>query len=174
MNNYQQAKHSDQYYQRTDAFLPVFKVLKEQICKTEDKILLMGLKGSLDMSLRTWSGTYATFISKALWEHFKKKKYEINPFELKWENRDLFDKAEGSEKNIAVWEHTLPIKQLRDNIITCTSEIELENLVKNYPGIARITREEDERLTKLKFRQSRPEGFLNCYKCKSSAKRVLI
>lgn len=37
MNNLIQSKHYDKYFERTEAFLPVFKVLKEQICKTEDK-----------------------------------------------------------------------------------------------------------------------------------------
>jgi hypothetical protein len=164
MNKLLIAKHSNKNYYITEAFLPVFKTLKEQISKTNDKILLMGLKGSLDMSLRTWSGSHATYISKRIDEHIKNNKIEINPFELKWENRNLFGKIHGSDKNIAVWEHTIPIKQLRENIIKCTSDFELETLIINYPGIAWITREEDMRLTKLKFRDSRPNGFLDCYK----------
>jgi hypothetical protein len=158
------AKHCDKFYHRTESFMPVFKILKEQITKTDDKILLMGLKGSLDMSLRTWSGSHATFVSKQLLQHLENTKNSKNPFELKWEDRNLLGKIEGSDKNIAVWEHTIPIKQLRESIIKCTSELELEYLIINYPGIAWITKEEDNRLTKLKFRDTRPHGFLECYK----------
>lgn len=158
------AKHCDKNYHMTEAFLPVFKILKEQISKTEDKILLIGLKGSLDMSLRTWSGSHSTFVSKKLLEHLENTKNNNNPFKLKWEDRNLLGRNEGSGKNIAVWEHTIPIKQLRDDIIKCKYELELECLIFNYPGIAWITREEDCRLTKLKFRDSRPHGFLDCYK----------
>lgn len=163
MANIHQTKHSNKNYHITEAFLPVFKILKEQISKTDDKILRMGLKGSLDMSLRTWSGSHPTYISKSLVEHLINNRITINPFELKWEDRNLFGKFENTDKNIAVWEHTIPIRELREKIITCSSESELELLIINYPGIAWITRDEDVRLTKLKFRDSRPNGFLKCY-----------
>ncbi len=62
----------------------------------------------------------------------------------------------------AVWEHTIPIKMFRESLISARDKRELIKKIQDYPGVAWISREENNALNK-KYKSTRPGGFLTCY-----------
>ena len=67
------------------------------------------------------------------------------------------------EHAMAVWEHTIPIKEFRESLICLKDKNLIVKTIHEYSGVAWISREEDIQLTKLGFQSKRPQGFLKCY-----------
>lgn len=148
----------------------IFVPLTEIICSFTEQIQKFKggekkqLKGGLDLTLRIFTGTHASFVSQRLAEHIKANNFEHNPFELIWEQRHLLGRIKEDKRKLpyAVWEHTIPIKMFRETLISATRKSDLLKIIEDYPGVAWITREENNELNK-KYRSSRPNGFLVCY-----------
>ncbi len=123
------------------------------------------LKGGLDIALRVFTGTHASFISKNLSNYLVNSNIDINPFDLVWEDRHKLGSIIYGNRKLpyAVWEHTIPIREFRESLILSKNESEIRHKINQYPGVAWITRDEDAALTKKKFLSVRPNGFINCY-----------
>ncbi|MDC0230462.1 hypothetical protein OAK19_00715 [Aureispira] len=122
-----------------------------------------GLKGGLDMALRILTGTHATFISESIL--IQSQKIGVNPFDLIWEQRYTMGKMLINKRkySFAVWEHTLPIREFRENLILSKNKKEIIQTINDYPGVAWISREENNKLNSLGYQRKRPFGFLKCY-----------
>ena len=123
------------------------------------------LKGGLDMSLRILTGSHVTFISEKILNRVLEKNLELNPFDLIWEQRHSMGKilVKNRKQSFAVWEHTLPIREFREKLILCQNKKEVIRTINEYPGVAWISREENNTLNSLGYQRNRPCGFLNCY-----------
>ena len=148
-------------------FISVINEYVESIQSCNNLNIEKRLKGGLDIALRIITGSHASFISKSFFEYLNIEGIKDNPFNFIWEDRLRFGKIliNNRKLGIAVWEHTIPIKEFRENLINSSSEIEISEKIKEYPGVAWITRQEDIMLSKLGYRQNRPGGFLQCYEC---------
>lgn len=149
---------------------PIFAPLTEIICAFTEQIQKFTagekkqLKGGLDLTLRIFTGTHASFVSKRLADYIKTNNIALNPFDLVWEQRYLLGRIKAEKRVLpyAVWEHTIPIKMFRESLISTRDKWELIKKIEDYPGVAWISREENNELNK-KYRSSRPGGFLKCY-----------
>ena len=123
------------------------------------------LKGGLDMALRILTGSHSSFVSEKVLDHLCNNKIDVNPFDLKWEERHQMGHViiNNREHAMAVWEHTIPIKEFRESLICLKDKNLIVKTIHEYSGVAWISREEDIQLTKLGFQSKRPQGFLKCY-----------
>lgn len=123
------------------------------------------LKGGLDMALRIITGSHVSFVSEKVVEYLNSNNIGLNPFDLVWEERHKMGLVTIKKRNysMAVWEHTIPIKEFRESLLGKQDEDEIKETLLGYPGVAWISREEDMKLTQLGFKNKRPGGFLNCY-----------
>lgn len=146
-------------------FLPIIYAYVTAIKSCTNVLYIPRLKGGLDIALRIITGSHASFVSKSLLSTMSSMNLFVDPFDLIWEDRAKFGKIEVKNRKIgiAVWEHVIPIKMLRESLIHTTSMAEIEAKIKSYPGVAWISCHEDVRLSQLGFRQSRPDGFEECY-----------
>ena len=117
------------------------------------------LKEALKDCLKKWSDQPVKMISESVYQ--LGLKYGINPFDLMWTSRYVFDK--NAAKASIVWEHTTPLNEFYQTLVKCKSQAEVELELTNYSGVCWITREEDDRLNKNKFRANRPGGWAKCY-----------
>lgn len=123
------------------------------------------LIGGLDMALRILTGSHVSFVSKQLLSDIITEKLKLNPFLLKWEQRHLMGRQDTHNqiKSFAVWEHTIPIKEFRNDLIQSISLEDIKLKIESYPGTAWITKEENKSLNKNGFMSKRPGGFIECY-----------
>lgn len=122
-----------------------------------------GLKGGIDQVLRILTGSHASFVSIELVNQLKEAQNESNPFELIWEDRHKMSIQTDHGIITPVWEHTIPINELRNKILELRTFKNVYKTLINYPGIAWITKEEDKRLIAMKLHKYRPNGFLPSY-----------
>jgi len=106
-------------------------------------------------------------VSESVLNHIELKKLNVNPFD---EQRNKMGKISWVYKNgdlrdlsFSVWEHAHTIKDMRDQLIMLDTREAIANMVYNHPGVAWISRIENEELNKKKFSRTRPGGFLKCY-----------
>lgn len=123
------------------------------------------LKGGLDMALRIVTGSHVSFVSEKVLDYLNENSIELNPFDLIWEERHKMGLVTINNRkySMAVWEHTIPIKEFRESLLRKEDRDEIIEILLGYPGVAWISREEDMKLTHLGFQTKRPGGFLNCY-----------
>lgn len=148
------------------AFIEVIKTYVNQIQNSTDKKITRPLMGGLDMALRILTGSHVTFISESVLNRIYEHKLELNPFELIWEQRHLMGQViiNNRKHSFAVWEHAVPIREFRECLILCEDNQAIIKIINEYPGVAWISREENNKLNSLGFQRKRPNGFLNCYK----------
>lgn len=147
------------------AFIEVIIAYVNQIQNSTDKKVARPLMGGLDFALRVLTGSHVTFISESVLERIQEDKLDLNPFELIWEKRKAMGQVliNNRKHSFAVWEHTLPIREFRENLILCRNKEAIIKTINEYPGVAWISREENNKLNSLGFQRKRPSGFLNCY-----------
>lgn len=123
------------------------------------------LKGGLDMALRIITGSHVSFVSEKVLEYLSENKIEVNPFDLIWEERHKMGHIilNSRKYSMAVWEHTIPIKEYRETLIRKNDKDTIIETLFEYPGVAWISREEDIKLSNLGYKTKRPGGFLQCY-----------
>lgn len=123
------------------------------------------LKGGLDTALRIITGSHASFVSEKVFDYLNENSIDVNPFDLVWEERHKMGQViiNNRKYSMAVWEHTIPIKEFRESLLTKEDKNEIKETLLGYPGVAWISREEDMKLTQLGFQTKRPYGFLDCY-----------
>jgi hypothetical protein len=134
----------------------------QEIQKSHDPIIKKQILGNFNHLIRTWSGNRAKLISKAALELFSSVKPEINPFDIRWEQRNILG-THSQRKPKIVWEHSIPVGQFIKELSTCKSFSEVETKMNLYPGVCWITREEDDALNSNGYKNSRPDGFKTCY-----------
>ena len=159
-----EVRHSDKYHTRMNSFIDVIHSYVVSIQKSP-KEYHKPLKGGLDMALRIVTGSHASFVSEKILDCLSKEKIMVNPFDLIWEDRHKMGHItlNNRKHSVAVWEHTIPIKEFRESLIKNYDKDKVKETLFEYPGVAWITREEDTKLSKLGFRTKRPGGFLKCY-----------
>jgi hypothetical protein len=147
------------------AFIEVIITYINQIQNSTDKKVTRPLMGGLDMALRILTGSHVTFISERILRRIKDDKLDLNPFELIWEQRHSMGQilVKNRKHSFAVWEHALPIREFRESLITATNKEEIIHIINEYPGVAWISREENNELNALGYQRKRPDGFLQCY-----------
>ena len=108
-------------------------------------------------------------VSKKVIEKSTLTNPKINPFDLKWPDRNkLGEVIEENKrpKSFLVWEHTTPLNELFEKLIKTECIEEINSTLENYSGVCWITRQEDDMLTKAGYRSIRPGGWGVCYeKC---------
>ncbi|WP_196887496.1 hypothetical protein [Aureivirga sp. CE67] len=163
--NIEQTKHIDKNKTLVNSFISIIQsyVIEIQNAPEENK---KALKGGLDIALRILTGSHASYVSQKVLDHLNEKNIKVNPFDLIWEQRNLMGHVEINNRkySMAVWEHTIPIKQFREELIKIKDKDLIEKAIYQYPGVAWISREEDIKLNKLGFQTKRPGGFLECYR----------
>ena len=129
------------------------------------------LKGALNYALRLYTGTHATFVSESVLRNIELQKLYVNPFKLKHEQRNMmgkmdwyFQNGKSRKMSFAVWEHADTIKDMTNLLITLNTEDAIEDALKKSPGVAWISRNENKKLNKEGYGQTRPGGALKCYK----------
>jgi len=147
------------------AFIEVIITYVNQIQKSTNRKVTRPLMGGLDFALRVLTGSHVTFISESVLQRIQEHKLDLNPFELIWEKRKAMGQVliNNRKHSFAVWEHTLPIREFRENLILCRNKEAIIKTINEYPGVAWISREENNKLNSLGFQRKRPSGFLNCY-----------
>ena len=147
------------------AFIEVIKIYVNQIQNSTDKKVTRPLKGGLDMALRILTGSHVTFISESILRRIQEHKLDLNPFDLIWEQRHSMGPIiiNNRKHSYAVWEHTTPIREFRESLISLQNKDEIAQTINKYPGVAWISREENNKLNSLGFQRKRPGGFLICY-----------
>ena len=147
------------------AFIEVIKIYVNQIQNSTDKKVTRPLMGGLDMALRILTGSHVTFISESVLHRIQQHKLKLNPFELIWEQRHAMGQVviDNRKHSFAVWEHAVPIREFRECLILCKDNQAIIKTINEYPGVAWISREENNKLNSLGFQRKRPNGFLNCY-----------
>lgn len=116
-------------------------------------------KRIMKRSIYEFSDGYPNHCSQAVWDMCLKA--DINPFELVWKDRNVFDKIDG--KSALLWEHTTPNGIFCQELYDCTSPTEIREKLANYSGVCWVTRAEDNKLNKLGYRSKRPGGWRKCY-----------
>lgn len=143
-------------------FAPLIWMAVECHNKATDAYSKKKLKEALKDCLKKWSDQPVKMISESVYQLGIKN--NINPFDLMWTNRYVFDK--NAVKASIVWEHTTPLNEFYQTLVKCKSQADIELELAKYSGVCWITREEDDRLNKNKFRANRPGGWKKCYdKC---------
>ena len=129
------------------------------------------LKGALGYALRLFTGTHATFVSESVLMNIELKKLNENPFSLNYEKRNKmgtrkwrFKNGESREMSFAVWEHANTVKDMISLLITLDNKDDVADALKKYPGVAWISRTENEKLNEKGYSKTRPGGALKCYK----------
>jgi len=129
------------------------------------------LKGALGYALRLFTGTHATFVSESILMNIELEKLNENPFSLKHEQRNKmgtikwnFKNGESREMSFAVWEHANTIKDMISLLITLDNKDDVADALKKSPGVAWISRTENEKLNEKGYSKTRPGGALKCYK----------
>ena len=97
------------------------------------------------------------YISKELWKSsLYKDKVEL--FSMRWEDR---------KKINGHYEHTTPVKIIKENLIKINDLKEAESYLKKHAIICWITNKENEELNRLGYKSKRPNGWKKAYKvCK--------
>ena len=97
------------------------------------------------------------YISKELWKSTPWKN-KIELFNKRWEDRK---KIKGH------YEHTTPVKIIKENLIKINDLKEAETYLKKHAIICWITNKENEELNRLGYKSKRPNGWKKAYeKCK--------
>jgi len=134
-----------------------------------DLYLKRKLKEGLKDTLKKWSDQPVKMVSKKVIEKSRSVTPQINPFDIKWTERnklgEVFEEKK-RPKSFLVWEHTTPLNELFEKLTSTISKEEIISNLENYSGVCWITRQEDDILTKSGYRSNRPEGWKKCYeKC---------
>lgn len=134
-----------------------------EIQQSKDPVIKTQIFGNLNHLIRVWSGDRAKLISKNALELFREIAPEINPFDARWEQRNVLGNH-GPRKPKIVWEHTIPVGQfIKEMANECFSEEDVCKKIQTYPGACWITRQEDDLLNSNGYKNSRPGGFSKCY-----------
>lgn len=160
----EESRHTHKNKHIAEAFIDVIFAYTNAIQKLpEDKS--RPLKGGLDMALRILTGSHVTFISESILRRVQEHKLDLNPFDLIWEQRHSMGPIiiNNRKHSYAVWEHTTPIREFRESLISLKNKDEIAQTINKYPGVAWISREENNKLNSLGFQKKRPGGFLTCY-----------
>lgn len=160
----EQIRHADKNDSLINSFIDVVYSYVASIQKSP-KEYHKPLKGGLDMALRIITGSHVSFVSEKLLDYLYANKIMVNPFDLIWEERHKMGHISLNSRkySMAVWEHTIPIKEFRENLIRKNDKDTIVKTLFEYPGVAWISREEDLKLSKLGYKTKRPGGFLKCY-----------
>ena len=140
-------------------FEPIIWLMVQQYNSTEVNHSRKKLKEALKDTLKKMTDWPVYLVSQSVLDLCNEK--GINPFHLLWPQRNILGKYEG--KSMLVWEHTTPLSQFFETLVSCNSIEEVGRAIENYSGVCWITREEDNRLNKI-FKQKRPNGWQSAYK----------
>ena len=159
-----QIRHADKNDSLINSFIDVVYSYVESIQKSP-KEYHKSLKGGLDMALRIITGSHVSFVSEKVLDYLSENKIIVNPFDLIWEERNQMGHITLNNRkySMAVWEHTIPIKEFRESLIKKNGRDAIIETLCEYPGVAWISREEDITLSQLGYQSKRPGGFLKCY-----------
>ena len=141
-------------------FTPVIWSLVQAYNESNDDFSQKKLKEALKDVIKKWTDQPVTMVSKKVLE--LSKKVDINPFDLMWPKREALGR-DNTGKSILVWEHTTPNKEITDIFLSCKSLNDIKKAMSNYSRVCWITRDEDNRLTSLGYKSSRPGGWKKCY-----------
>lgn len=138
-----------------------------ELQENKDPIIRSQIFGNLNHLIRVWSGDRAKLISKNALALFREIAPDINPFDARWEQRNVLGNYAPRKPKI-VWEHTIPVGQfIKEMTNECSTEGEVLDKIKTYPGACWITRQEDDALNSKGYKNTRPGGFSKCYEdCK--------
>jgi hypothetical protein len=163
--NIKDSRHSHKKKHVSDAFIDVIYAYVKAI-QSMPSDQNRPLKGGLDFALRLLTGSHATFVSESVLKRIESNKLNVNPFKLIWEDRNKMGKILLGQRNVsfAVWEHAHTIKDMRDQLIMLDTRETVAKIIYDYPGVAWISRKEDDELNTRGFSRTRPGGFLKCYK----------
>lgn len=139
-------------------FEPIIWLLVEQYHSTEVPHSKKKLKEALKDSLKKMTDWPVSKVSKSVMALCHKE--GIDPFQIMWPQRNILGKHEN--KSLLVWEHTTPLSEFFETLISCKSQAEVGVEIENYSGVCWITREEDNRLNKV-FKQNRRNGWYSAY-----------
>tara|TARA_B100002051_G_C16356856_1_gene449104 strand:+ start:61 stop:576 length:516 start_codon:yes stop_codon:yes gene_type:complete len=144
-----------------EEFSKVLFCLVEQYNNTYDEIGSR-LKESAHTMLRNWCKLQMPLLySDAAWEMVNSGRNYFEDPGLSWHSINGYGK-DGKGRSNLVFEHTTPIAEFFNELLTCKSQIEVLDKLDSYSGICWITREEKDRLTK-KYHHKRPGGWRKCY-----------
>lgn len=139
-------------------FEPIIWLMVQQYNSTEVHHSKKKLKEALKDTLKKMTDWPVSLVSESVMDLCYEK--GINPFHLLWPQRNILGKHEG--KSMLVWEHTTPLSQFFETLVSCNSLAEVGIAIENYSGVCWVTREEDNRLNK-NFKQKRPNGWQSAY-----------
>ena len=159
-----QIRHADKNDSLINSFIDVVYSYVDSIQKSP-KEYHKSLKGGLDMALRIITGSHVSFVSEKVLDYLSENKIIVNPFDLIWEERHKMGHINLNNRkySMAVWEHTIPIKEFRESLIKKNNKASVRETLFEYPGVAWISREEDIKLSQIGYQTERPGGFLKCY-----------
>ena len=103
------------------------------------------------------------YASKAAINECKKIRPDINIFDLKPKNAHALGQDEKGKSRLFC-EHIIPVNQLIKSLLQCNNKEDVEEIIRQYPGICWVLREENNRLDKNKYRNHRPNGGLVEYR----------
>jgi len=144
----------------TKQFESIVIIYVEQYNMTKDPFIKKKLKEGLKATLRKMTDQKVNMVSEAAMIACNKK--DIDPFELLWPERNILGKDENG-KSLLLWEHTTPLGELCESIISSKSKEEILKVITSYSGVCWVTREEDNKLNKAGFRSSRVNGWKSAY-----------
>ena len=144
----------------TKAFLPIVHLYVKQHNNETDLFIKKKLKEALKDTLKKMTDQKVTMVSDAVLEACQP--LGIDPFELLWTKRNVLGKDEKG-KSLLLWEHTTPLAEYFESLITCGSEQEINEVVENYSGVCWLMRHEDNVLNASGFRSKRPGGWEEVY-----------
>ncbi len=133
-----------------------------ELRRSNDDLIKKQIFGNFNHLIRVWSGNRAKFISHKALELFSGIKPDLNPFDVRWEQRNILG-FDSPRKPRIVWEHSLPVGQFIKELSTIETFEIFEPKFLEYPGACWITREEDDKLNSSGFKNGRPGGYLKCY-----------
>ena len=149
--------------EHTKSFIPIIHLFVKQYNNESDLFIKKKLKEALKDTLKKMTDQKVTMVSKAVMEACTK--IDVDPFELLWTKRNVLGKDENG-KSLLLWEHTTPLAEYFEALVSCETIIEINEIIKNYSGVCWLMRHEDNLLNKNGFRSKRPGGWKETYtKC---------
>jgi hypothetical protein len=149
--------------EHTKSFIPIVHLFVKQYNNESDLFIKKKLKEALKDTLKKMTDQKVTMVSKAVMEACTK--IDVDPFELLWTKRNVLGKDENG-KSLLLWEHTTPLAEYFEALVSCETIIEINEIIKNYSGVCWLMRHEDNLLNKCGFRSKRPGGWKETYaKC---------
>ena len=130
----EQVRHADKNDSLINSFIDVVYSYVASIQKSP-KEYHKPLKGGLDMALRIITGSHVSFVSEKVLDYLYANKIMVNPFDLIWEERHKMGliSLNSRKYSMAVWEHTIPIKEFRESLIRKNDKDAIVETLFEYP-----------------------------------------